>query len=93
MPSLVYSPVLLRSLQLSTLPTAFANEHFPLGLPAARLRDGGLHGSHHSDALYREAQDLHLHIGKSAGSKVTIWHEGKRNPLVPRSIESSILVG
>lgn len=49
----------------------------PLGLPAPRSGDDDLHAPHRPSPIHLEAQALHLHLGKSAGSEITIWHEGQ----------------
>ena len=48
-----------------------------IGVYDARGGDGDVCRSHYTDALYREAEALQLHIGQSAYSKTSIWDEGK----------------
>lgn len=48
------------------------------GLRHSRLRDGAVHVAHRPDAVQGEACTLHFHLGESAGSEITIWHEGEQ---------------
>ena len=51
------------------------------GVRPPGVRDGRLHVAHHSSAVHREAETLHLHLREPSHSQATIWFEGQRNTI------------
>lgn len=49
----------------------------PPGFRPPRLRDDGVHDTHHPLALHHQAQALYLHLGEPPGRETTIWIEGR----------------